>query len=405
LDNPFLKAFENGFGETLAFAGDVDGDGDDELLVAAPYWDSGDRGGRVALYRGSPRGLQRTPVVVDGPTGSFMFGLTLGSAGDIDADGFDDVVVGSSRAAYVFYGSARGLGAPVEFPLPERALYGASVSGAGDVNGDGFDDVVIGAGDWDGQYRNQGRVYVHLGSSDGLRLTSQKLSGGQRAGARFGNAVAAAGDVNRDGFDDILVGAPNWRNGEGVSEGRAFVYLGSSTGMRLPAFHFDPINLRRSGFGASLAPAGDVNRDGFDDILLGVPGWSSGGNRIYVYLGSRLGPTRPPITRRAPDSLGFGSAVSGAGDLNRDGFDDILVGAPGANSERYSEGRTHIFQGTRAGLTQRAFTRDPTDKKNAQYGDHFAGGGDVNGDGTTDIAVAAPEYPVELYRGRVYVYY
>jgi hypothetical protein len=169
----------------------------------------------------------------------------------------------------------------------------------------------------------------------------------------------------------------------------------------------DPTNLRRSGFGSVIGPAGDVNSDGFDDIVLGVPAFSGGSERIYVYLGSRGGPRRPPITRHftGRSAYGFGDDVTGAGDLNRDGFDDIVVGAPGASSERVGEGRSFTFLGTAQGLTRRALIRDPADRVNAQYGDALAGGGDVNGDGAADLAVSAPEYPVEFNRGRVYVYY
>ena len=404
VDNPFRNAFENAFAETVEFAGDIDGDGDDELLVAAPFWNNR---GRVALYLGTPSGLRTSPVVVPAPEDSFTFGLTLGSAGDVDADGFGDVVIGASKSAFVYYGSATGLREPVEIPLVERAYYGASVSAAGDVNADGYDDLLVGAGSWTGEFRNQGQVYVYLGSPSGLRETPLKIVGAQQAGAGFGAAVAPAGDVNRDGFDDIIVGAPGWKRNDGPREGRVYVYLGSHTGIRRPAWHVDPTNLRRSGFGSSIAPAGDVNRDGYDDIVLGVPGWSGGSERIYVYLGSRGGPRRPPITRHftGRSASGFGRDVTGAGDLDRDGFDDIIVGAPDASSERYGEGRSFTFLGTAQGLTRRPLTRDPADKKNAQYGDALAGGGDVNGDGLADVAVAAPEHPVVHYRGRVYVYY
>ena len=145
----------------------MDGDGDDELLVAAPWWSGNDTWGRIALYPGSSGGVSSDAGHVRSPRGSYGFGRTMGSAGDIDADGYDDVVIADFSWAYVYYGSAHGLQRPDRIPMPDQTLYYVSVSGAGDVNGDGFDDVVVGAGDWDGTFRNQGRVDVHLGSPRG----------------------------------------------------------------------------------------------------------------------------------------------------------------------------------------------------------------------------------------------
>ena len=409
LDNPFVRGFENQFCEEIAFAGDVDGDGDHELLVAAQFW--GGSEGRVALYAGSASGPQQPPVKLDPPSDVFRLGTFLAPAGDIDADGYDDVVIGAGNERLVYYGSPTGLGAPVAIVPPEQEWSDFSLGGTGpgDVNGDGFDDVVVGDRAWDGEFRNQGRLLLYLGSESGLQATPTAVSGPPRARTGFGSMVAPAGDVNGDSYADLMVGAPDWRPVGARREGRGYVFLGSSEGLQRPAWVVDPANFQRfqpasNRLGQALGPAGDVNGDGYDDIVFGLPNTRK---RIYLYFGSAEGPTKPAQTRRIAGeaAYGFGAEVVGAGDLNGDGFDEVVVGAPEANVDVVSEGRTFTFLGTRHGLSRQPLPRDPSNQRWAEFGDAIAGMGDVDGDGTADLAICAPEMRLEPYRGRAYVYH
>jgi hypothetical protein len=112
--------------------------------------------------------------------------------------------------------------------------------------------------------------------------------------------------------------------------------------------------------------------------------------------------TRNPVNQFNP---GFGPAVDGAGDLDGDGFDDIVVGAPWEHADKRGEGRAYIYRGTADGLARRPAVREPSNARQANFAAVVVGAGDVNNDGAADLAVSAPEHPVELFQGRVYVYY
>jgi hypothetical protein len=318
-----------------------------------------------------------------------------GSVLDVNGDGFADVVVGADGAmsrtgrVHLYLGSAAGLSS-----MPAQSLagpdgaggqFGYSVASAGDVNGDGFADVVVGA---DGAMSGTGRVHVYLGSAAGLSSTpAQSLTGPDGASGRFGWSVASAGDINGDGYADVVVGAPY-----AMSEtGRVHVYLGSAAGLSsTPAQSLTGPDGASGFFGWSVASAGDVNGDGFADVVVGAHGAMSYTGRVHVYLGSASGLNSTPAqSLTGPDGGGgrFGYSVASAGDVNGDGFADVVVGAWNAMS--YT-GRVHVYLGSASGLSSTpAQSLTGPDGGGGRFGWSVASAGDVNGDGFADVVVGA----------------
>ena len=172
---------------------------------------------------------------------------------------------------------------------------------------------------------------MYLGSSSGLLTTADWTVQGDSSGIFFGHSVAGAGDINGDGFDDVLIGAPSYSNGES-SEGVAFVYLGSSSGLSHTAAWIGESNRNFALFGGSVAGAGDVNDDGYADVIVGAEGYANGEEyegAAFVYLGSSLGLSLTAAWMVESDRFQtfFGTSVGTAGDVNGDGASDVIVGA------------------------------------------------------------------------------
>ena len=185
-------------------------------------------------------------------------------------------------AVFLPAGGAVALAAAPWMTSADRAAacYGTAVASAGDVNGDGYDDVIVGAPGYNNGAGEAGAVFVYHGSAAGLSTIANWRAVANRANAAFGFSVATAGDANVDGYDDILVGAPGPETDE-QSRGRVFVYHGSASGLRTaPSAGTGPspkpdgqIVFAQAGarFGSAVATAGDVNADGFVDVLIGAP--------------------------------------------------------------------------------------------------------------------------------------
>jgi hypothetical protein len=168
------------------------------------------------------------------------------------------------------------------------ALFGYAVSGAGDVNADGFDDVVVGAYGYDDGEDLEGRAYVFHGSAAGLDAAASWTAEADQVGAYLGFSVSGAGDVNADGFDDVVVGAPLYDDGESA-EGRAYVFHGSAAGLEAAAAWTAESDQVHAVFGQPVSGAGDVNADGFDDVVVGAGAYDDGEEnegRAFLYEGS-----------------------------------------------------------------------------------------------------------------------
>jgi hypothetical protein len=398
------------FGADVAGVGDVNGDGFDDIAVGAPDASNGQPGeGMAFLWLGTPTGPEPDPVwSAESDQPSARFGQSVAPAGDVNGDGFADVAVGApyfdngeinEGRAYVYLGSAAGLDTVPAWTAESNVVsgfFGRSPTAAGDVNGDGFGDLIVGQCGLDLQRFDDCRAHVYLGGPAGLAATPVWTALSTQVDSLFGITVARAGDVDADGFGDVLVGAYAQSDSD-PDEGLAFLYLGSAAGPHAtPDWSASP-DEPSARFGISLASAGDINGDGFGDVLIGADladGAVPDEGRVYLYRGGPGGLSPNPVwTAASGQGLSyFGHAVAGAGDVDGDGFADIAVGAWAWDAASVDEGRVSVWLGSAAGLPMApAFTEDSL-QSGASLGVSVASGGDANGDGLADIVAGADLY-------------
>jgi hypothetical protein len=360
-------------------------------------------------------GLDGPAWTAEGNQNAALFGASVASAGDVDGDGYDDVIVGSrwydsgqtdEGRAFVYLGSAAGLGASAAWTADGNLLgleLGWAVAPAGDVNGDGFGDVIVGTYPYDTGNPVDARAFVFLGSAGGL-ATSAAWIGQEAQGGLFGFSVASAGDVNGDGYDDVIVGAP--------ASQQAFVYHGSATGLSANAAWMEDESSGQvdGGFGYSVAAAGDVDGDGFGDVIVGAYRYDDGETnegKAFVYLGSATGLSSSADWTADGDQVWaqFGKSVASAGDVDGDGFGDVIVGAFNHSNGEQWEGRAFLYLGSAAGLATDASWTAEGEQEHAYFGWSVASAGDVDDDGFGDVIVGAYPYDGgELSEGGAFLY-
>jgi hypothetical protein len=412
------------FGWSVATAGDVNGDGFSDVIVGAPAYDNGQmEEGRLFVYHGSATGLATTAAwTAESDQAGAQFGYSVGTAGDVNGDGISDVIVGAPTydngefdegRAFVYHGSAEGLLTTPAWTAESDQIdaeFGTSVGTAGDVNGDGFSDVIVGAEGFDNGQSGEGRAFVYWGSAAGLATSPAWTSESDHATAQFGASVATAGDVNGDGFSDVIVGARTYDNGQS-NEGRAFAYHGSPVGLATSPAWTAESDQASAFFGISVGTAGDVNGDGFSDVIVGAIGYDNGQDgegRAFVYLGSFAGLVLFPDVEVESNQIAasFGISVGTAGDVNGDGFSDVVVGARLYNNGQADEGRAFVYHGSATGLEFAAAWTAESNQAGARFGSSVATAGDVNGDGFSDVIVGAYQYANgEVDEGLAFAYY
>lgn len=363
------------FGERMAEAGDVNGDGYGDLIVGSPYFDAGVRlqAGRIQVFLGGAMGLSMVPVnTIDGAAITDHFGIAVAAAGDVNRDGYADVVVGArdgspggrsaAGIAYVFHGSRAALMAvpsAVYQGVSSGDHLGWSVAGAGDVNADGFSDVIIGATDGDPAGRpNTGTASVYLGSAMGVGAVAHRELADDSAQSRdFGFSVASAGDVNGDGYSDVIVGDATAIVAGRNLNGLASIFHGGAMGLSMASARVLLGTATNWSFGNCVASAGDLNGDGFGDVVIGAPSATpngrTGAGMAYVYHGSAMGvgAASARALEGVANSDQFGYSASALGDVNGDGFGDLVVGARiGAAAGRALAGTVSVYHGSVAGV-------------------------------------------------------
>ena len=411
------------FGRCVSTAGDVNGDGYSDVIVGAYLFDNGEiNEGRAFVYHGSANGLSITANWTGeiNQTGA-GFGISVSTAGDVNGDGYSDVIVGSANfsngqsnegGAFIYYGSSSGLSLSVNHTLEVNQVdagFGQSVSTAGDVNGDGYSDVIVGAQNFDNGESNEGKVFVYFGSSNGPSSSFNWTAEGNQIDAKFGSCVSSAGDVNGDGFSDVIVGASKFDNGQ-LDEGGAFLYFGSELGLSFNYNWTFESNQANGQLGISVSTAGDINGDGYSDVIVGAYTYSNGQSAegsAFLFHGSAAGLSLTPSwtgeSNQASSDYGF--SVSTAGDVNGDGYSDVIVGAFAYSNGQSNEGRAYIYHGSPNGLSSTANRTMELDLNDAYFGTSVSTAGDVNGDGYSEVIVGAHNYNGPTSGGRVAVFY
>jgi hypothetical protein len=386
----------SGFGYSVSTAGDVNSDGYDDVIAGAYGYNS--YTGRAYIYYGGSSMDNTADVTLTGEVTNNRFGYSVSTAGDVDNDGYDDVIVGASGynsytgRAYIYYGgSSMDNTANVTLTGEGTGNYfGYSVSTAGDVNNDGYDDVIVGA---HGYNSFTSSVYIYYGGG-AMDNTVDVTLAGEATGNYFGYSVSTAGDINNDGYDDIIVGAYEYN----ASTGRAYIYYGGSA-MDNTADVTLTGEATNNYFGNSVSTAGDVNKDGYGDVIVGAYGYNLFTGRAYIYYGGSVMDNTSDVTLGEATGNNFGISVSTAGDVNNDGYDDVIVGAIRYNS---STGRAFIYNGGSI-MDNTADVTLTGEATSNYYGISVSSAGDVNNDGYCDVIVGASWY--NSFTGRAYIYY
>jgi serine/threonine protein kinase len=405
-------------------AGDVNGDGYDDLLVSdIDYTSHLDSQGEVRLYMGSAQGLSETPAWRD--TGHFeggLFGHNFASAGDVNHDGYADVLVQERgyrdgkrvcSAVSLYLGSPHGLEmrpAWVHLGPGDGTYFGDGLAGIGDVNGDGYDDVAIGETLAKHQFEEEGAVYVFLGGPHGLATEPQIVLYGGSTKAQLGWSVRRVGDVDRDGYADLLVGVAYW-TGKERECGAARLYRGGPHGISATPMWSTEGDEEREWLGQEASGIGDVDGDGYPDFIVGGHGWSSWGmiNRgvIELWRGGPRGPRHDPDARfeGRSSASGLGGFARWAGDFDGDGYADLVLTSPmySPSPDRRRAGLIEILRGGPHGIR-----RAPAWVRVGTHGDDLLGYSmafpDVNGDGRPDLVIGEPGQVDSLGAGRIRLY-
>jgi|GEM_PF-908655 len=405
LDSPNPQYY-GAFGNSVCGKCDIDGDGINDIIASAYNEDSEtspNGAGRAYVYSGATGSLMYT-LISPNETPFGYFGSSVAGLKDINNDGCDEIIVGAPHEseasgpddagrAYVFDGATGTVIYTLSSPNEEElGGFGNSVSGIGDINNDGYHDIVVGAPTEDPEensYESRGRAYTFSGATGALIYTI--LSPNDEREGLFGYSVSEIGDINSDGCSDIIVAA--WiEDLDDGPENAGRVYIISGANGEIQRILESPNETLDGWFGISVARVTDLNNDGCDDILIGARGeWGDSyedAGRAYAFSGATGDIIYTFLSPNEQHAGHFGSSVSGASDLNGDPINEIVIGAPGeALDGGYDEnGRAYVFDGATGTIVCTLVS--PTSSVYGYFGT-VSGAGDLNGDGFGEVVVGA----------------
>ncbi len=385
----------NYFGWSVSTAGDVNGDGYSDVIVGArDAW-------KAYIFYGGSSMNNTADVTISHQTETY-FGWSVSTAGDVNGDGYSDVIVGTwaasingslSGVAHIFYGDSIMNNTPdvTMFGEAANSRFGVSVSTAGDVNNDGYSDVIVGAY---GDNNFTGRAYLYYGGA-GMDSIADVTMNGAAEGNNFGWSVSTAGYVNGDVYSDVIVGAYQ-------GNGRAYIFFGGSIMNNTPDVTMT--GTVGSNFGFSVSDAGYVNGDVYSDVIVGGPAYGGYTGRAYIfYGGSNMNNTVDVTMTGEAAQSSFGYSVSRAGDVNRDGYSDVIVGASTyLINNTFNTGRAYVYHGG-VSMNNEADLTMTGEAINNFFGNSVSEAGDVNGDSNPDFIIGAPGNNGET--GKSYIYF
>lgn len=393
------------FGHRCDALGDLNDDGAADFVVAAFRHDGAQvDSGRVYVYSGADR---TTLYVLEG-VGNEQLGHDLEIMPDVDGDGKKELLLGAYRndesgnsagAAYMISGASGAVLAEWHGEHAED-WFGFRVAPVGDVDEDGVCDVAVGAKHDDDGGADAGKAYVFSGATHGLIYSWVGESGGDN----FGERIETAGDVDRDGWPDILISALEYSS-RGAQTGKVYLYSGRN-GARMNTYTGE------SGgglLGDRIGTLGDVNGDGYDDFFMSAPNYSSGGlpqrGKLYVYKGAQGSSQRQSTlyTKLGESEYDhYGKTVYACGDANGNGTRDLMVGVQYANGGGNDAGRVHILNG----MNGRVYCTIDGELAGDSFGYSANFGGDLNADGLPEVCFGAVsgDSGLGFERGKAYVF-
>jgi len=389
---------ETNFASVLSKAGDFNDDGYDDFMITDPLYN--DYGGAAYIYYGSDNPDNVEDLLIEGTQEWEMFAFSANCAGDVNGDEISDLIIGAtgSRTAKIFYGSETpDTQADVSLEgAGTENWFGYSTSSAGDFNNDGFEDLIVGGYGYN-HYR--GRSYIYFGGEDPDNIADVTFASEDVEDSNFGWSVSGIGDINNDGFDDVAVGAIFYATG---MPGKVYVYYGGAN----PDSIVDVVitqNVANDWLGYFVSTAGDINNDGIDDFAVGAVGTQNTNGKAYLYLGDDNFSGESSLAFNGGTSGSWFGASLGIVDFNNDGFDDVVVGAPGHSNLK---GKFDVYYGSETPDNISDYTVIGYQSESV-FGHSVAGIDDFNGDGFDDILAGAPDYDLNGVErvGQSYLYY